>query len=319
MARIKRPGETTPTPAPGSTTRKPAKRTHGLGKAGTKGTTKGEGGKTPPPSPDAGLFDPNRIYNTGQLYDLESSYGRAEAQPGAPTWDEFLVNQGVTQPKKLKAKKEARLQAEWQAQGGGGVPWFETEAGKAFAKDFPDIYSNSLMAEAGGMSGVNPIYGGATTFGQWMANDRQDEKMRAYDAARGASGGQLGFADYQKSIGWGPGAGNSFTAPTNTGNAFTSSSLPAPASAAPAQNAFSLLPRHQMRQLGPNRRKVLKGTYGPPAAPAPLAPFTPPSLSGSGGLGGLAADRMAFNSLTPQQRGINSAMVQRPGRWSVFN
>lgn len=178
--------------------------------------------------------------------------------------------------------------------------WARTKAGEHFATQNPLEYTSWYMGNVGGFAGPTPTYGGPTQFGQYLAGDYQNQLDQGYNAALIASGGRLGRADYLDSVGWGRGEQamrqNSLVTPVNTGNPFSSSSLaPAGAPTLPPPVA----------------------TAAPATALGQRVKKTPgnPNLQNGGGL---ATARRMYNSLTPQQRGINSATGFKPGRWATF-
>ena len=160
-----------------------------------------------------------------------------------------------------------------------GKPYPATEKGRFDAQANKEDYYQWLLGRQGGMAGPNPVYGGASPFGQFLQNEYFDTLQSGYNAARVQSGGRAEFTDYMKSVGWGNRAApGQLTTPSGAGsvNPFTASS------------------------------------FGAPAAPGAAAAAPPPPT-------GIDHARRSFLSLTPKQRGSDApATGYRPGRWSVF-
>lgn len=279
-----------------------------------------------PTSTSVGYFDENAVGTSNGLYDPNATYGRTPTNANIGTFNEWLANNGYANKKNLNKKKRQNLQQQYtQAQGPQGE-YATTDEGEQMSNEDPDRYYSWLMGEAGGMAGSVPQYGGPTAFGQFLANDYRGYVDQGYEAAKMQSGGNLNFADYMTSIGWAPnqqqntliGAG---AQPRDTGNPFTSSSLPQP-SAAPAPSApqSSSLPS---ATPATSLLNSLKNPYsGQPSSTlgnaAGLLGNKPPSLPAVPAVDGLASARKMFNALTPQQRGINTSTSYRPGRWAVY-
>jgi hypothetical protein len=271
-------------------------------------------------------YHEDRVSTTGELFDPTTGYGRSVRRPGSVSWKDFLESEGIQKKGKgLSKEQKAAFEREWEAGGGGHkMDWLLTDAGKNFATNEPDAYINALMARAGGMSGSSPLVGGATQFGQFLANDYRDMLDSGFDAALMASGGRLGRSGYMNSLGWGARANtNAFSMPmgqppVDTGNPYTSSSLPT-ANAAPGGGGIPEVPKWEdflgargltkktfKKDVFEEDRDDLKTLYRNPNA----------ALSSTGG--GVDHARKAYLSLTPQQRGVNSATGSKPGRWAVF-
>jgi hypothetical protein len=282
-------------------------------------------------------FQEDRVSKTGQLFDPTTGYGRSVRRPGSMSFKDFLKEQGIDRQGLSKGEK-ATLERDWEASGGGyKMDWLLTDAGQNFATNEPEAYMNALFARAGGMSGPSPLVGGATQFGQFLANDYKDMLDAGYDAALMASGGRLGRADYLNSMGFGARAnvnafnlpmGAATSAPVDTGNPFTSSSLPTTskagglnAAAAPGigKNGIPEVPKFKdfLSQQGYDPKTFKKDVFKEDRNELKTV-FRNPNAALSTTGGGVDHARQAYLSLTPQQRGVNSATGFKPGRWAVF-
>jgi hypothetical protein len=218
------------------------------------------------------LFDDKRIEQTGQVYDPNATYGRKKNQDYVDT------------------KKGA----------------FDVQAN-------PEDYFQWLMGEAGGLRGPNPLYGGADPFGQYLQNETFDNLQTGYNAARIQSGGNIQFKDYMDSVGWG--AGNvrgQLTAGNDTGNPFTSTSMPnAPGSVALQMPGFKDWLGEQdinRNRLGQNQLQRQRKRFNA----LPTTVQTP-------GMTSVQDAQRGFLSLTPKERGTyDPATAMKPGRFAIF-
>ncbi len=277
-----------------------------------------------------GPYDQNLVGPTNGIYDPNNAYGRLPSDPNIGTFDEWLANQGLVK-NRLKGQRKDRLKTQWaQAAGPSDPEYANTPEGEQFTTENQDKHWNYLMAEAGALAGGL----GDTQFGQYLNGEYKADTMAGYDAALEASGGGISYTDYLSSIGWAPGQQqNTLTGapPRDTGNPFTSTSLPQVGGTGVQinQNPFTNA-REQAQanglnwnQLRPQRQKRLQGAFGQPEQPAPTLQVGPPTLPNipgqpANGSDGLADARLRFLNKTPQQRGINTGSSFRPGRWAVY-
>lgn len=363
MTKIQRPGSPPPPPAPRGSTNRNKKKVvvHRGGGSPNRPKNKLSSSTPTDDSPDtghdesSGFYDPNLVGpGNGNLFDPNNPYGRMPTTPNFPNFQDWAAQQGYNihqLKKKGKQNQLNQIQDEYnRAAGPATQDYADTGEGQHYFDDHRDEYVNLAMARAGGLTGAAPIVGGATQFGQFLANDYRDQLEAGYLAARGQSGNNLTFTDYMATLGWGPGQTNDFNMPLqpagasqpfhaqDTGNPYTSTSLPASTQAVtPNGPDFPGTPQsfrdyrqdqgigqHQWQNMRNGRQNRIHnafmgnqptnaGTVVPDPTAAAALPNNPLAANT-----GLDDARRRFLALTPQQRGINSATSFRPGRWSVF-
>jgi hypothetical protein len=299
---------------------------------------KADGTEEAADAPVVGFYDQDQVGPTTGLYDPNNAYGRTPTDPNIGTFEEWLANAGYGDKKKLKPHQRVKLKDEWmQAAGPSDPEYANTPEGEQWTTENQDAHWNYLMAEAGGLA----TGFGETQFGQYLNSTYKDKVMAGYDAALEASGGGLSYTDYMTSIGWAPGQQVGTLgggAPRDTGNPYTSTSMPGLSAAAaasryqapPAENPFTNNPSYTSgvasprpdRQRNPNQfarwkknQNQNQGGMGMPELPDPTSAAKPPTANPTDGLAGA---RLDFLHLTPQQRGINTGTSFRPGRWAVY-
>lgn len=322
-------GNTSPTTA--TTAKRPKRKPSSNPKPKKSPSSGGTSSTQQPTNTSVGYYNDAAVGTSPGLYDPNATYGRTPTGANVGTFNEWLSNNGYANKKHLSPNKRQNLQQQYtQAQGPQG-PFVTTDAGEALSTKDPGGYYDSLMAEAGSLA--NPNFASTTAFGQYLMGARKQQRLEAYNAANIKSGGNLSMRDYMTSAGYAPGQQQGTllgAAPHDTGNPFTSTSLPQPGTQvnqsynnvrdyAQAQgvNHFGQLGQHGRHNLQ-NAYQASQNAYTAsmtnPTLPSPAAPALPtiPAVDG------LAEDRTAFNSMTPQQRGINGSTANRPGRWAVY-
>lgn len=321
-------GNTSPTPAP---TAKRPKRKPSSTKPKKSRSSGGTASTQQPTNTSVGYFDESAVGTSPGPYDPNASYGRTPSNPNIGTFNEWLANNGYANKKHLNKNKKANLQQQYTTAKGPQGEYATTDEGEQMSNEDPDRYYSWLMGEAGGMSGAIPQYGGPTAFGQFLANDYKGYTNEGYEAAKMQSGGNLNYADYMSSIGWAPNQQQNTllgAAPHDTGNPFTSTSLPQPTTVNQSYNNVRDYAQAQgvngWQGLNRHRRNRLKDAYSAnenaytASMTNPATPLAAPALPDIPGVDGLASARKMFNALTPQQRGINGSTANRSGRWAVY-
>lgn len=316
MPRIQRPGSSTTTTT--DPERKNRKGSNNKPKSKKKsGSGSGGGGFQRPPNVDT----PTSTHG----YDPNSSYGRGTSDK---TYEEWLQNQGIN-PSQLNKNQRRRYKDRYEAANRGDYAL--TEQGEMWSNNQPGEYFDYLMGEAGGMMGDMPVYNGQTRFGQWLSTDYKQQTQDNYGAALTANP-DLSYQDYMNSIGWGANANKNalITPPGDTGNPFTSTSLPSTNGQQAAQPAAPEVPSwqdflsdkgiHKFGKLNKGRKERIRDAYSglsqPTTAPNPLTGT--PGVANNDSTGGLASAQRQYRAMTPQQRGTNAATAFKPGRWSIF-
>ena len=283
-----------------------------------------------PTNTSVGYYNENAVGTSDSVYDSAATYGRTPTGANVGTFQEWLSNNGYANPNKLGKNQKARLKQKYTAAKGPQGEYATTDEGEQMSNEDPDRYYSWLMGEAGGMAGNVPQYGGPTAFGQFLANDYRGYVNEGYEAAKMQSGGNLNYADYMSSIGWAPNQQQNTllgAAPRDTGNPFTSTSMPQPTVNQSYNNVRDYAQAqgvNNWNNLNRGRRNRLKDAYSAnenaytASMTNPATPPAAPALPDIPGVDGLASARKMFNALTPQQRGINGSTANRSGRWAVY-
>lgn len=279
-----------------------------------------------PTNTSVGYFDENAVGTSNGVYDPNSTYGRTPTNANIGTFEEWLANEGYGNKGNLNKNRRNRLREQYTTAKGPQGEFATTDAGEQVSNENPDQYYNWLMGEAGALT---PGFAD-TAFGKFLNTTYRADTLGGFDAANMQSGGKLNYADYMSSIGWAPNQQQSTllgVAPRDTGNPFTSTSMPQPTVNQSYNNVRDYAQAqgvNNWNNLNRGRRNRLKDAYSAnenaytASMTNPATPPAAPALPDIPGVDGLASARKAFNHLTPQQRGINGSTANRSGRWAVY-